>query len=91
MHLALSEGFYTGCHLIGSPSLLRGPSNRFRDEPFICIAGEGKRALTPEVEGEERERIKRRDIKIYPGWRAYERRASNRRIAILVLTPAVAQ
>lgn len=41
-----------------------------------------------EAEGGRRERIWAQGMDIYPGWSQYERRASNRRIAIFVLEPA---
>jgi hypothetical protein len=40
-----------------------------------------------EVEGERRARIWEQGLKVYPGWSAYERRASSRRIAVFVLEP----
>jgi len=40
-----------------------------------------------EVEGEERERLWRLGLEVYPGWAGYERRASNRRIPVMLLSP----
>jgi deazaflavin-dependent oxidoreductase (nitroreductase family) len=40
-----------------------------------------------EAEGEQRERIWRQGLTIYPGWSQYEKRAPNRRIAVFVLEP----
>ena len=40
-----------------------------------------------EAEGEQRDRIWRRGLEIYPGWSAYESRAAHRHIAVFVLEP----
>jgi len=40
-----------------------------------------------EAEGEQRDRIWRQGLKVYPGWSTYERRASHRRIAVFILGP----
>jgi F420H(2)-dependent quinone reductase len=40
-----------------------------------------------EAEGDERERIWRDALGIYPGWSQYEQRTPNRRIAVFVLEP----
>ncbi|MDP9457055.1 MAG: nitroreductase family deazaflavin-dependent oxidoreductase [Actinomycetota bacterium] len=64
---------------------------RANPEASISIDGVSRRVTVHEAEGAKRERIMRRAVEIYPGWRAYERRASNRRIAVFVLTPAVAR
>jgi hypothetical protein len=40
-----------------------------------------------QAEGEQRTRIWRESLNIYPGWAAYERRAPGRRIAVFVLAP----
>jgi hypothetical protein len=41
----------------------------------------------PEAEGEERERLWRRGLGIYPGRIGYEERAGGRRIPVIVLSP----
>jgi deazaflavin-dependent oxidoreductase (nitroreductase family) len=41
-----------------------------------------------ETERDQRERIWHEGLTIYPGWSTYQRRATNRRIAIFVLEPA---
>jgi deazaflavin-dependent oxidoreductase (nitroreductase family) len=64
---------------------------RANPEASISIDGANRRIKVYAAEGAEREQIMRRAIEIYPGWRAYERRASNRRIAVFVLTPTVVQ
>jgi deazaflavin-dependent oxidoreductase (nitroreductase family) len=38
------------------------------------------------VEGEERARVWQEGLKVYPGWSQYERRASNRTIAVFLLS-----
>jgi deazaflavin-dependent oxidoreductase (nitroreductase family) len=53
----------------------------------IAVDGARSRVRAVEVEGERRARIWEQGLKIYPGWSAYERRASNRRIAVFVLEP----
>jgi deazaflavin-dependent oxidoreductase (nitroreductase family) len=60
-----------------------------RADPAGKIAVDGTRSLVRavEVEGERRARIWEQGLKVYPGWSAYERRASNRRIAVFVLEP----
>jgi deazaflavin-dependent oxidoreductase (nitroreductase family) len=40
-----------------------------------------------EVEDDRRRRIWEEGLRVYPGWSQYERRASNRRIAVFVLEP----
>jgi deazaflavin-dependent oxidoreductase (nitroreductase family) len=40
-----------------------------------------------EASDEERERLWRRGLEIYPGWSIYEQRASTRQIPIVVLSP----
>lgn len=47
-----------------------------------------RNVVAREAEGEERERLWRRGLEVYPDWTGYERRASNRRIPVMVLTPA---
>ena len=57
----------------------------------ISVEGVSTDVLAYEAEGEERERLWRQALEVYPGWVGYERRASNRRIPIMVLTPIGAQ
>ena len=42
-----------------------------------------------EAEGGERERLWRLGLAVYPGWADYERRAGERRIPVMVLSPRV--
>ena len=54
-------------------------------EGEVSVHGESRRFRAREAERDERERIWREGLAIYPGWSSYERRASNRRIAVFVL------
>jgi deazaflavin-dependent oxidoreductase (nitroreductase family) len=40
------------------------------------------------AEGEERERAWRRAVRVYPGYDTYQERAGDRRIPVVVLSPA---
>ena len=51
----------------------------------IAVDGERRRFRAVEAQGDQRDRIWHQGLRIYPGWSQYERRASNRRIAIFVL------
>ena len=44
-----------------------------------------RRVRAHEASGDERERLWRRGLEVYPGYAAYERRAANRRIPVMVL------
>ena len=57
----------------------------------IRAGGVSRDVLAYEAQGEERERLWRRDLEVYPGRVGYERRASNRRIPVMVLMPLGAQ
>jgi deazaflavin-dependent oxidoreductase (nitroreductase family) len=48
---------------------------------------DGRRVRAVEVDGEQRARIWEQALKEYPGYAAYARRASHRRIAVFVLEP----
>jgi deazaflavin-dependent oxidoreductase (nitroreductase family) len=63
--------------------------HNLRAEPLaeVTLDGARTRVRAVEVEGERRERIWEQALKIYPGYSTYERRASNRRIAVFVLEP----
>lgn len=69
----------------------RHPSwyHNLRGEPraWISVRGLTRSVVAREAEGEERERLWRRGLEVYPGWTGYERRAFNRRIPVMVLTP----
>ena len=51
----------------------------------IAVDGERRRFRAVEAQGDQRDRIWQQGLRVYPGWSQYERRASNRRIAIFVL------
>jgi deazaflavin-dependent oxidoreductase (nitroreductase family) len=51
----------------------------------VVVDGVARRFVAAEAEGEERERIWREGLRVYPGWDQYERRAAHRRIAVFVL------
>jgi deazaflavin-dependent oxidoreductase (nitroreductase family) len=51
----------------------------------LAIGGHARRVRAVEARGEERDRIWREGLEVYPGWAAYERRAGDRRIAVFVL------
>jgi deazaflavin-dependent oxidoreductase (nitroreductase family) len=53
----------------------------------VAVDGARTRVRAVEVEGEQRAAIWQQGLKIYPGWATYEKRASNRRIAVFVLEP----
>lgn len=60
---------------------------RAHPEATLSVGGDRRRVEAREAEGEERERIWKRGLEIYPGWSGYERRAANRRIPVFVLSP----
>ena len=56
-------------------------------EATITAGGVSRRVVAREAEGDERERLWRLGLAVYPGWAGYERRASNRRIPVMMLSP----
>jgi deazaflavin-dependent oxidoreductase (nitroreductase family) len=54
----------------------------------LVVDGQRRRFRAVEAEGERRDRIWEQGLRVYPGWSQYERRASNRRIAVFVLESA---
>ncbi len=54
----------------------------------IVVNGAHRRIHAVEAEGERRAEIWQEGLRVYPGFAQYERRASNRRIHVLVLEPA---
>jgi deazaflavin-dependent oxidoreductase (nitroreductase family) len=54
----------------------------------VVLNGVAQRVVATEAAGEERERIWRHGLSVYPGWDQYERRAPHRRIAVFVLRAA---
>jgi deazaflavin-dependent oxidoreductase (nitroreductase family) len=61
---------------------------RANPEGEVTVDGDSRRFRAVEVEGERRDRIWETALTLYPGWAAYERRASNRKIRIFVLERA---
>ncbi len=61
---------------------------RAKPEGELSVHGSSQSFRAVEAEGERRERIWEQGLRVYPGWSLYERRASNRRIAVFVLEPA---
>jgi deazaflavin-dependent oxidoreductase (nitroreductase family) len=53
----------------------------------VTVDGASRPFRAVEAEGAQRERIWAQGLRVYPGWSQYERRASQRRIAIFVLAP----
>jgi deazaflavin-dependent oxidoreductase (nitroreductase family) len=53
----------------------------------VTAGGVSWRVRAHEASGEERERLWRRDLEVYPGRAAYQRRAATRRIPVVVLAP----
>ena len=52
------------------------------------VQGVDRRVLAYEAEGEERERLWRKGLEIYPGFAGYQQRITERRIPAVVLSPA---
>jgi deazaflavin-dependent oxidoreductase (nitroreductase family) len=57
-------------------------------EGSVAVDGRSRRFRSVEADGDRRLRIWEEAVRVYPGWSQYERRASNRRIAVFVLEPA---
>jgi deazaflavin-dependent oxidoreductase (nitroreductase family) len=51
----------------------------------VAIDGPPEPFEAVEVEGEQRARLWREGLRLYPGWASYERRAANRTIAVFLL------
>jgi deazaflavin-dependent oxidoreductase (nitroreductase family) len=60
---------------------------RGNPEGSVAVDGHSHRFRAVEVEGDRRSKIWTEALRVYPGWSQYERRASNRRIAVVVLEP----
>lgn len=61
---------------------------RANPEGSVVVDGRTRRFRAVEADGDRRARIWEEGLRVYPGWSQYERRASNRRIAVFVLEPA---
>lgn len=60
---------------------------RANPEGSVTVDGQSRRFRAVEAEGERRRQIWEEGLRVYPGWAQYERRATNRRIAVFVLDP----
>lgn len=61
---------------------------RTHPEATLTVAGGAPRPVVAyEAEGEERERLWRMDLEVYPSRARYEKRAGTRRIPVMVLEP----
>jgi deazaflavin-dependent oxidoreductase (nitroreductase family) len=60
---------------------------RAHPEGEVSINGQTRGFRAIETHGDQRERIWHEGLTIYPGWSTYQRRATNRRIAVFVLEP----
>ncbi len=67
-------------------------SHNLRAHPDVTltVAGRATPVHATEAEGGQREAIWRQALQVYPGYAAYERRASHRPIVVWVLTPFAA-
>jgi deazaflavin-dependent oxidoreductase (nitroreductase family) len=61
---------------------------RANPEGSVAVDGQPRRVRAFEAEGDRRREIWAQGLRVYPGWSQYERRASNRQIAVFVLEPA---
>ena len=57
----------------------------------VTVGAVSRRVRAREAIGDERDRLWQRDLEFYPGRAAYERRAANRRIPVVMLTPVSGQ
>lgn len=53
----------------------------------VTVRGDVVRVHAVEATDEERDRVWRRGLEIFPGWAAYERRAGGRAVAVFLLVP----
>ena len=58
---------------------------RAKPEGEVTVDGARHEFRSHVAQGEERARIWQQGLKVYPGWKQYERRASNRDICVFVL------
>ena len=54
----------------------------------VTVDGATRRCRAVEASGDRRAAIWQEGLRVYPGWSQYERRATQRRIAVFVLEPA---
>ena len=60
---------------------------RAKPDGEVCVDGVTRPFHAREAEGDERARIWRLGLEVYPGFSQYESRAADRRIAVFVLDP----
>lgn len=60
---------------------------RAHPEAELAVDGVAHRVRAYEAEGEERERLWREALEVYPGFAGYQRRVGTRRIPVMVLSP----
>jgi deazaflavin-dependent oxidoreductase (nitroreductase family) len=60
---------------------------RANPEGSLRLDGRSRRFRAVEVDDERRQQIWAQGLRVYPGWSQYERRASNRQIAVFLLEP----
>jgi deazaflavin-dependent oxidoreductase (nitroreductase family) len=60
---------------------------RATPDATITIDGSQRRVRAREATGDERARLWRQGLEFYPGWTAYEARAGDRQIPVMVLEP----
>ena len=79
--VVIGSNYVQRYHPVGYHSLFAHP------EAEIEVEGTTRRVVAYAAEGEERDRLWRRGLEVYPGWSGYERRAGERRIPVMVLSP----
>jgi deazaflavin-dependent oxidoreductase (nitroreductase family) len=77
--VVIASNFGQGRHPAWYHNLRANPEGR------VTVNGITRAFHATEAEGDVRARIWQEGLKVYPGWSQYERRASNRRIAVWVL------
>jgi deazaflavin-dependent oxidoreductase (nitroreductase family) len=60
---------------------------RANPDATVAVGGVEHAVRAVEARGEQRARIWREGLKVYPGWSQYERRAAHREIAVYLLLP----
>jgi deazaflavin-dependent oxidoreductase (nitroreductase family) len=60
---------------------------RANPDASVVVGGVERSVLAHEAAGEERDRLWRKGLTIYPGWSSYRERASHRSIPVVVLEP----
>ena len=59
---------------------------RANPEATLSVGGKARKVVAREVEGDERQRLWRLGLAVYPGWSGYERHAAGRRIPVITLS-----